>query len=60
MARENCMTECLTEQEIEELRKKLRSKRYIKKALNVTAAKIAEIIVPKRESKNERADKAKA
>lgn len=54
------MTECLTEQEIEELRKKLRSKRYIKKALNVTAAKIAEIIVPKRESKNERADKAKA
>lgn len=54
------MTECLTEQEIEELRKKLRSKRYIKKALNVTAAKIAELLVPKGEIKSERSDKAKA
>lgn len=54
------MTECLTEQEVEELREKLRSKRYMKKALNVAAAKIAEIFVPEGDKRDERADKAKA
>ena len=50
----------MTDKQLRAMRRKIYDKRYMEKALKVAAEKIADILLPVGDKRDERADKAKA